>query len=129
MGADQGSRPAKDEEAEHRVPSVWRPVFSDIVRALVRHDYQLANGIESVRPVDNEAAAQIREYIEDYGETLVDLPDETWDSSVAQWIDPHWEVLVDLWTEGEGRSDLVLHAKVHETASGYGFEVSMVYVP
>jgi hypothetical protein len=65
----------------------------------------------------------------DYGETLVELPRETWESSVAQWMGAHWDVLVDLWTEGEGRRDLVLDARVHETESGFRFEVRLVYVP
>ena len=64
-----------------------------------------------------------------FREKLVELSDETWKSSVAQWMRTHWEVLVDLRTEGEGRSDLVLDARVYEVEAGYRFKVHAVYVP
>jgi len=37
--------------------------------------------------------------------------------------------LVDLWTEQEGRSDLVLEAEVRESPAGFRFTLNMVYVP
>jgi len=40
-----------------------------------------------------------------------------------------WQVLVDLWTQEEGRSDLALHLHVAESAGGYRFAVHLVYVP
>ncbi len=40
-----------------------------------------------------------------------------------------WQVLVDLWTEGEGRSDMVLHMRIFDHESAYRFEVGLVYVP
>ena len=47
----------------------------------------------------------------------------------AQWMGTHWEVLVDLWTKEEGRSDLVLHVKVVEDGASPRFTVHLVYVP
>jgi hypothetical protein len=41
----------------------------------------------------------------------------------------HWDVLVDLWTKEEGRSDLVLGVKVTELAGEPRFTVQLVYVP
>lgn len=119
----------KDEDAEHPIAVSWRPVFRAIVDAFVDHDYMLANGIDSVEPVSSDTATQIREYVDSYGATLVNLSDETWNSSVAQWMGGHWDVLVDLWTAEEGRSDLVLDSRVQETDSGYSIEISSVYVP
>jgi hypothetical protein len=119
----------KDEDAEHPVASAWRPTFRAIVSALVRGDFGLARPIDSVEPVGEGTAEQMRAYVVDYGETLVDLPDESWRTSVSQWMGTHWEVLVDLWTAREGRSDLVLHARVFEAGAGFRFEVGMVYVP
>lgn len=93
-------------------------------------DPMLASNIASVDVPSAETAEQIRECIADYGETLVPLPEESWDSSVALWMNGFWEVLVDLWTEAEGRSsDLVLHMRVFEDGAGYRFEVGLVYVP
>ena len=44
-------------------------------------------------------------------------------------MDRYWEVLIDLWTVGEGRSDLVLRAEVSEVENGYLFDLQLVYVP
>ena len=120
--------PLKDEAAEHPIAAAWRPTFQQIVRALARGDYRLADGIESVEPVSEETSLHIRNSIDSYGATLVDLTEETWRTSVARWMGSHWEALVDLRTAEEGRSDLVLGARIREAQPGYRFEVSMVYV-
>jgi hypothetical protein len=44
-------------------------------------------------------------------------------------MDPHWEVLVDLWTVESGPSDMVLHADVFEVENGFRIEIHAVYVP
>ena len=119
----------KDAENQRPVPSEWRESFSDIIRALVNGDYALESCASGVAPLSPEIATQIEEYIRDYGETLIELPPESWDSSVCIWMNSWWEVLVDLWTESEGRSDLVLSARVTEAGSGYVFEAKGVYVP
>lgn len=41
----------------------------------------------------------------------------------------HWDILVDLWTAGEGLSDLVLGAQVKENKEEHIVHVQMVYVP
>ena len=68
----------KDSENEGPNPSAWRPILTNIVEAFVRHDYCLTNGVAGVAPVSEETAMQIRSYIEEYGETLVALPPESW---------------------------------------------------
>ena len=120
---------AKEAEGEGPVPSVWRATFSAIVCALSERDYSLARGIPGVLPVADGTARQVQAYIADYGETLVALPDWTWDTSVCVWVDPHWDVLVDLYTEAGGPSDMVLHSTVREAANGFTYEVYLVYVP
>lgn len=119
----------KDEENERPVPTVWRHIFFDVVNALVKKDYTLSNNIDGVSSVSKDTANHIKEYIEDYGEELIQLPDETWESSVSICMGSYWNVLVDLWTAGEGRSDLVLGARVSESGGGYIVHVQMVYVP
>lgn len=119
----------KDSENERPVPTALRPRFSEIVKAFVKADYLLEKGIAGVSPVAKDTAEQIKAYINDYGEELVELPDATWNSSVCLWMGTHWDVLVDLWTIQEGLSDLVLRAKIFESEEGYLVEVSMVYVP
>lgn len=60
---------------------------------------------------------------------LIELPDETWESSICMWMGNHWDVLIDLWTEAEGRSDLVLSAQVTESDNSFVVNVDMIYVP
>jgi hypothetical protein len=119
----------KDTELEHPIPTVWRPVISRVVNALVRHDYQLNAGVPGVVPVSAETAEQIRACIQDYGAELVDLPQETWASSVCIWQGNRWDALIDLWSLSEGRSDLVLSLQVSEDQSCIEFTIYMVYVP
>jgi hypothetical protein len=120
---------SKNSKIEGPIPSGWQPVLTDIVDVFVRQDYRLADGVFGVAPVSEETATQIREYIGDYDTRLVALPQETWNTSVCIWRHDHWDALIDLWTEEEGRSDLVLQVRVSEADSGYVVNVHMVYVP
>ena len=117
------------QEEEHPVPSLWRPIFSSIVMSFIKKDYALSSGIKGVLPISNETACHIKEYISDYAEDLVELPNETWEYSVCAWMGEHWEVLIDLWTFNEGHSDLVLSAKVIQNDRDYFIDIHMVYVP
>ena len=121
--------PVKDPNGSHPIASAWRPTLRSIVNAFVRGDYALAGGVDSVAPVSKRSASQISAYIAEYGETLVELPDATWATSVSQWMGSFWEILVDLWTAESGASDMVLHAKVFEAKDGFRIEVHAVYVP
>ena len=119
----------KDEEVERPIPTAWRPTIREIVRAFVREDYQLSGGVSGVAPVSPETAEQISKYIQDYGAKLIELSEETWVSSVCIWMGNRWDVLVDLWTVSEGRSDLVLSLQISEVGSDYEFSIYMIYVP
>lgn len=119
----------KDKENELPIPSVWRPSFSRIIDSFVKKDYYLSAGIDIVSEVTKETANHIKEYIEDYGEVLIQLPEETWESSVCIWMGTYWDVIIDLWTSGEGRSDLVLGARVVKSIDNYNIDIGMVYVP
>jgi hypothetical protein len=96
----------KDEERAHPVAGSWRQTLREIVKALVEGDYHLSRGIPCVAPAPNATAEQIRGYIANYGEALAELPDETWASSVSQWMNTHWDALLDLWTIESGRATL-----------------------
>lgn len=118
-----------DKGGAHPIADAWRPVLREIVKALAEGDYGLSNGIPFVAPPSKATADQIRAYIADFGETLADLSDETWDSSVSQWMGTHWDVLVDLWTVESGRSDLVLSLRVFEADKEFRFEIDSLHVP
>jgi hypothetical protein len=119
----------KDPDAAHPIAGAWRPMLREVVQRFVEGDYHLAQAIPGVEPVSAATAEQVRDYLADYGATLVELPDDTWRTSVAQWMETHWDILVDLWTSEEGRSDLVLEGGVVETMGGPRLTIHMVCVP
>jgi len=121
--------PCKDEAAARPIPTAWRASLCEIIRAFVEGDYMLERGIRSVAPPSARVASQVRTSLAGYGEHLVDLPAETWRTSVCQWMRGHWEIVVDLWTAESGPSDLVLQARVFEAVDGYRIEVTSVSVP
>ncbi|OBU59278.1 DUF7668 domain-containing protein [Stenotrophomonas maltophilia] len=116
----------KDGENEVPVPQAWRSTLTAIVDALIQGDEPSLPQV-SLQSPDVWASAQ--ENIRAYGAHLRKLPDESWNSSVCIWYGDYWDVLVDLYTEEEGRSDLVLQVHVYEVGDGYRYEVVLVYVP
>jgi hypothetical protein len=117
-------------ETEGPVPDVWRPTLSLLVDSLAERAPTIGGGLPEVEPVPGTVREQCLSAVDDYGDVdLVPLPQETWKTSVTAWQGDHWLCLIDLWTEQEGRSDLVLEAEVREGESGFRFTVNMVYVP
>ena len=121
--------PLKDPSHEHPIADDWRPTIREIVRAFAEGDYELARGVRAVTPPSTAKAERMREYVADYGETLTELPDETWKSSVTQWMAVRWDAMVDLWTVESGRSDLALYFRVFEVEDGFRFEIASLHVP
>lgn len=111
------------------VPSHWRKTIRDIVEAFREKDFILVRSVPNVNPVPQREATRFAEYIEDYGDELDELPDETWETSVCERVADFWDVAVDLYTVNEGHSDMVLALRVRENGNGYVFEVRSVYVP
>ncbi len=60
---------------------------------------------------------------------MVKLPEETWETSCAQWMGEYWQIIVDLFTKNEGRSDLVLNGRVTEDNGNMSLEIGLIYVP
>lgn len=116
----------KDGENEVPVPQAWRSTLTAIVDALIQGGEPSLPQV-SLQSPDVWASAQ--ENIRAYGAHLRKLPDESWNSSVCIWYGDYWDVLVDLYTEEEGRSDLVLQVHVYEVGDEYRYEVVLVYVP
>jgi len=125
-----GARPIKDDgNQSHEVPDAWRPTIHMLVKAFASGDLKLENSIPDVEAPSDSTVEQVSLYLRDYGETLVDLPSLSWESSECQWTGSHWSVMVDLWTAESGWSDLVLGVRVFEREAGFRFVVDMVYVP
>ena len=121
--------PVKDPDSQHPVASQWRPTLSRIVSQLAKGDYSPSLGLGPSVNLPKESAEQIRQYLDNFGESLTDLPDATWATSVATWQVSHWELIVDLWTLESGRSDLVLNARVYEEDAHFRFVIHAIYVP
>lgn len=119
----------KDAENQRPVPSAWRSILTKIIAAFVRKDYRLRTGIPGVAPVSAATAEQIQNYIRDYGVTLIDLPESTWDTSACIWVGDRWDVLIDLSTLEESNSDLVLQTQILETNGSHVVHLYMLYVP
>jgi hypothetical protein len=117
------------ETQQQPVPIEWRTTLRQVVDAFAAGHFSLGPGIANVEPILPATVAQIQDYVRDYGATLAPLREETWESSVCTFSGQHWEVLVDLWTQEEGSSDLVLHALVHPMGSAFTVTVHAVYVP
>lgn len=119
----------KDEERQQLVPSVWRTTITEIVQAFSRGDFGINQGIAGVHPISPEQAARMSQNVKAYGARLAGLPEETWRTSVCQWMQGHWDVLVDLYDEVHGAIDLVLHLRVSEDGNIYKIEVRSLHVP
>ncbi len=95
----------------------------------MQEDYLFARDIIQVRPLSPERAIRIEHNIKNYGARLTSLPEDSWRTSVCQWMGGFWDVLIDLFTVEEGASDLVLAARVYEEGATHIFEIHSVYVP
>lgn len=116
-------------EGEGPIPTQWRATVSELVASMVNGDYKSGKVPTAVVPIDQDTVRQVSDYIQDYGCTLINLPEEAWDTSVCIWQASYWELLVDLYTREEGRSDMVLSLKVNDDSATFSFQVYMVYVP
>lgn len=126
---DGAPAPSSSARNEHPIAGAWRPMLCAVVQCFVEGDYCLARGVVGVESITAATAEQIRDYLAEYGATLVELPDDAWQTSVAQWMGTHWQILVDLWTAEESRSDLVIDGSVIETSEGPRLTIHLVYVP
>jgi hypothetical protein len=99
------------------------------VNAFKDGDFELSTPIANVPKLPENRAEAIQRNIENYGASLISLPNESWDSSVCQWMEGYWDLLVDLFTKEEGASDLALWVRVTEANGEYTFDVLSVYVP
>jgi len=119
----------KNKEHQVAIPNEWRKILSDIVEAFKDGDFQLQRNIPRVCPVPEKLANCIAGNIEHYGAKLLSLPEQSWETSVCQWMDGYWDAWIDLFTIDEGCSDLALFVRISESAGTYLFEVSSVHVP
>jgi len=119
----------KDTVKQQLVPSIWQDTLTKIVEALKNKDYQLKKKIPGVEKLSEDDALMIAQNIKDYGDELISLPQKSWETSACLYMGDFWDVFIDLYTEEDGYSDLVLSLRVYESNSDYIFKVHSVYVP
>lgn len=119
----------KDPDGQAPIPTAWRAALAGAASAIGRGDYQAVASMAAIRPISVPLAEAIASNIRDYGVSLTDLPEESWLTSVCQWMGGYWDVLVDLFSIEEGASDLVLVVRVYEVGAEYSFEIQAVHVP
>jgi len=94
-----------------------------VVGLLVGRKYDV---IEALTRGTRLSAADLRAAVEDYGRSLVEVPDGEWRQDIAPMEEPgSFHVIVDLWTAEEGRSDLSLELRVRDRYHG-AFEVEVL---
>jgi len=82
-----------------------------------------------IKPIEKETNSSHQYNIDSYPDTLGPLHEKSWESSIYIWDSPYWTVLVDLTDTNGQITDLVLHARIYETDSGYIIEPGLIYVP
>src|SRR2546430_679843 len=111
------------------VPPRFRPVIEDVVRRMAEGDWDglVRDGTAPRVKTGEELAYWVRQE----GTRLVPLPSEAWDASEHGRIGVElqtWWVVVPLWTEKEGRSDLSLEATIRERSDRLSIEIDDIHV-
>ena len=110
MGSDADSLVKGD--GEHKLPLNWQKRFAEIVARLVEGDFAFGPDMDDIEPFSSAEKDRFVQNVQAYGDRLIHLDQAVWRSSIYAWANGHWAVLVDLTTENEPVSDLVLHARI-----------------
>ena len=104
-------------------------VVQDIVSKLAVGDFE---GVEFLTRKERMTAEEMKQAIEEYGRTLVDLPQEGLRAleftRIRSATPSKWSVAVPLWTEEEGRSDLTLELTLTEEQTWTKIELDDIHV-
>ena len=103
------------DDGEHRLPPDWQQRFGEIVARLADGDFDFDPEVGDVEAVSSTERERFVANIKAYGDRLTRLSPAVWRSSIYAWAKGLWVVLVDLSTDKEPVSDLVLHAQILDT--------------
>lgn len=121
--------PDKNEEIEQPVPVEWRGILTDVVEDIRGRKLKPKSGSGLEISVESDEIELIYESVDSYGDPLVSLPEKAWQTSVCRWMGSYWHLLIDLFTQDEGLSDLVLFVDVYERSNSPCFKIQAVHVP
>lgn len=111
------------------VPSRFRPVIEVVVWRMADGDWD--GLVQDGYAPRNNSGAELSYWVQQYPGRLVPLPPEAWDESDHGRVeieDGRWWVVVPLWTQGEGRSDLSLEATIRERPGQISVEIDNIHV-
>ena len=119
----------KVDDQELPIPTEWRSALKQLAdKAVFGTNIEPSSNIE-IGEIDSKTRSSHHYNIASYPDPLGPLNEQSWKTSIYIWDSPHWALLVDL-TDADGHvTDLVLHAKVHETDKGFLIEPGLIYVP
>jgi hypothetical protein len=112
------------------VPARFRPGLAAVVERLAAGDYQ---GLKR-DGIDPHPEADLSLWIRNYGTagaTIVPLPEEAWASAEAVPVAARpgqWAVVLGLWTQEEGMSDLSVEATITESPDGISVVIDGLHV-
>ena len=89
----------KDENLELPVPLMWRESLESLANSFVLNKFPLVDAQFKLAKYDTEIITLNFDNISDYPEKLGLLSERSWDTSIFQWVDGYWEVLIDLSNE------------------------------
>ena len=111
-------------DEEFVIPKKLIPALKDVVHDLVVGNFAK---LEADGRAGRLTASELRQVLEDYGRTFIDLPDEAFEVGGGAVPlaneEETWGVDLDLWTAEEGQSDLTLTMTVRNTDKGIVIEI------
>jgi hypothetical protein len=117
-----------DCDNELPIPNEWRKIIQKIVEEIKNKNYTNLSNLPDVFVSEKDFDGMCS-YLDEYGEELISLPEETWNTSVYLWFESHWELMIDLWTVSEGLSDMIIKIEILKIGANYSFKNLMIYVP
>lgn len=107
-------------------------LVSTVVNLIVRGEYETAEALTRSRRL---SAGELEDAVQRYGRHLVSPPQDTWNKLHVIPVKRRWRkkreytVVVPMWTQEEGASDLTLELRVKEASQGlYDAEVLDLHV-
>ncbi len=109
------------------LPERFRPILSALSDMIADGDVAAMRADPAIRVGADDPLFWVR----DYPDLVTALPPQGRDLADAVRIDEHpdlWSVVIPLWTEAEGRSDLSLEATIEDRAEGLVLEIGGIHV-
>lgn len=109
------------------VPERFRPSLSALIDMIAEDDVAAVRADPAIRVGTGDPLPWAR----DYPGAVISLPAEGWDLSDAVQVGGQpglWSVIIPLWTQTEGRSDLSLEAIPEDRPEGPVVKIGNIHV-